>query len=181
MSKTATEIREKLEGRFPGKVKKAVLEAINPFLVVETSAIAEIGTWLRDEPELVFDMLHCLSGVDYPEEEKLEVVYHLYSLEHRHWIILKVELPRDAPRVPTVENVWKTANWHERETYDLYGIVFEGHSDLRRILLPDDWEGHPLRKDWEWPESWHGIPVKPGKQMVERAKEGEDIGIGPFD
>ena len=181
MSKTAIQIREKVEGKFPGKVIKAELEAINPFLVIETSAIAEIGTWLRDEPELVFDTLHCLSGVDFPEEEKLEVVYHLYSLEHRHWIVLKVELPRDDAKVPTVENVWKTANWHERETYDLYGIVFEGHSDLRRILLPDDWEGHPLRKDWEWPESWHGIPVKPGKKMVERAIEGEDIGIGPFD
>ena len=181
MSMTAAEIRQKLDGKFPGKIKNAELEVSNPFLVVETSAIAEVGRWLRDEPEMAFDTLHCLSGVDYPEEDKLEVVYHLFSLEHKHWIVLKVEVARSDARAPTVESCWKTANWHEREAYDLYGITFEGHSDLRRILLPDDWEGHPLRKDWEYPEDWHGIPVKPGKQMAERAEDGEKIGVGPFD
>jgi NADH-quinone oxidoreductase subunit C len=181
LSRTAAEIQQKLEEKFPGKVTRAELEALDPFLVVETSAVAEIGAWLRDEPEMAFDTMHCLSGVDYPEQDKLEVVYHLFSLQHRHWIILKLELTRSDPKAPTVENVWKTANWHEREAYDLFGITFEGHSDLRRILLPDDWEGYPLRKDWEWPEQWHGIPIKPGKQMVERAKEGEKIGVGPFD
>jgi NADH-quinone oxidoreductase subunit C len=178
---TPTDIQQKLEQKFPGKIKRSELEALDPFLVVETAAIAEIGTWLRDEPELAFDTLHCLSGVDYPKEEKMEVVYHLSSLKHRHWIVLKVEVAREGAKVPTLENVWRTANWHEREAYDLYGIRFDGHSDPRRILLPDDWEGHPLKKDWEWPEEWHGIPVKPGKQMVQRAKEGEKLGVGPFD
>ncbi len=178
---TASDIQQELEQKFPGKIKRSELEVVDPFIVVETSAIAEIGKWLRDEPEMAFDTLHCLSGVDYPKEEKMEGVYHLSSLKHRHWIVLKVEVPREGAKVPTVENVWKTANWHEREAYDLYGIWFDGHSDLRRILLPDDWEGHPLKKDWEWPEEWHGIPVKPGKQMVQRAKEGEKLGVGPFD
>ena len=175
------DILKKLEEKFPGKVKRSQLEAVDPFLVVATSSIADIGLWLRDQRDLAFDTLHCLSGVDYPKEEKMEVVYHLSSLKHRHWIVLKVETPREGAKVPTVERVWRTANWHEREAYDLFGFVFEGHSDPRRILLPDDWEGHPLRKDWVWPEEWHGIPVKPGKQMVERAKEGEKLGVGPFD
>jgi len=77
----------------------------------------------------------------------MEVVYHLFSYGHRHTFVLKVHLDREQPRVPTVEGVWGVANWHEREAYDLFGIVFEGHSDLRRILLPDDWVGWPLRKD----------------------------------
>jgi len=175
------EILKKLEEKFPGKIKSSELEVIDPFVIVETSAIADIGTWLRDESDLAFDTLHCLSVVDYPKEEKMQVVYHLSSLKRRHWIVLKVETPREGAKVPTVEKVWRTANWHEREAYDLFGVGFEGHSDPRRILLPDDWEGHPMKKDWEWPEEWHGIPVKPGKQMVDRAKEGEKLGVGPFD
>ena len=181
MSKSAEQIHKELEQRFPNTIKGADLEALDPFIVVDTGSLVEVATWLRDEPEMAFDTLHCLSGVDYPKDDKMAVVYHLFSLKNRHWIVVKVELPRDGALVPTVENVWKTANWHERETYDLYGIRFEGHSDLRRIFLPDDWEGHPLRKDWEWPAEWHGIPVKAGKQMTERAEEGEDIGVGPFD
>jgi NADH-quinone oxidoreductase subunit C len=181
LSKSAESIHAELEKQFPGKIKGADLEAVNPFVIVDAGSIVEVALWLRDEPEMAFDMLHCLSGVDYPKDEKMVVVYHLFSLRKRHWMVLKVELPRDGAVVPTVENVWKTANWHERETYDLYGIRFEGHSDLRRIFLPDDWEGHPLRKDWEWPDEWHGIPVKPGKSLAERAEEGEDIGVGPFD
>jgi NADH-quinone oxidoreductase subunit C len=175
------EILKKLEEKFPGKIKSSELEVVDPFVIVEASAIADIGNWLRDESDLAFDTLHCLSVVDYPKEEKMQVVYHLSSLKRRHWIVLKVETPREGAKVPTVEKVWRTANWHEREAYDLFGVWFEGHSDPRRILLPDDWEGHPMKKDWEWPEEWHGIPVKPGKQMVERAKEGEKLGVGPFD
>ncbi len=175
------EILKKLEEKFPGKIKSSELEVVDPFVIVEASAIADIGNWLRDESDLAFDTLHCLSVVDYPKEEKMQVVYHLSSLKRRHWIVLKVETPREGAKVPTVERVWRTANWHEREAYDLFGVWFEGHSDPRRILLPDDWEGHPMKKDWEWPEEWHGIPVKPGKQMVERAKEGEKLGVGPFD
>jgi NADH-quinone oxidoreductase subunit C len=108
-------------------------------------------------------------------------VYHLSSLKHRHWIVLKVYLPRVDPKIPSVEKIWPTANWHEREAYDLFGVIFTGHSDFRRIFLPEDWAGHPLRKDWEWPEEWHGIPVKAGKQFSQRAMEGEKLGVGPFD
>ena len=88
-----------------------------------------------------------LAGVDY--KDRIEVVYVLYSMTHKHRYTLKCRLPRENPRISTVESVWSVANWHEREAYDMFGIVFEGHSDLRRILCPDDWEGYPLRKDYK--------------------------------
>jgi NADH-quinone oxidoreductase subunit C len=181
LSLKAEEIQQKLEGKFSGKIREAKLDVVDPFLVVETDAIVDMGRFLRDDPELAFDTLHCLSAVDYLKEDRIEIVYHLTSLKHRHWIVLKVFLPRTEPRMSTVEKVWPTANWHEREAYDLYGVVFTGHSDFRRILLPEDWPGHPLRKDWVWPDEWHGIAVKPGKQFSQRAQEGEAIGRGPFD
>jgi NADH-quinone oxidoreductase subunit C len=98
----------------------------------------------------------------------------------RHKFVLKVELPRDNPKIGTVEGVWAIANWHEREAFDMFGIRFEGHSDLRRILCPDDWEGYPLRKDYEQPETYRGMPVKPVKQFVEMANEGLPVGTNPF-
>ena len=126
----------------------------------------------------------CLSGVDYKdpknEDDRLEVVYHLYSMLKKHKLILKVELSRDDPKVPTVENVWGIANWHEREAYDMYGIQFEGHSDLRRILCPDDWVDYPLRKDYVEPETYRGMPAAASKQFAELAEEGEDLGTNPY-
>jgi NADH-quinone oxidoreductase subunit C len=98
-----------------------------------------------------------LSGVDL--KGRLAVVYQLFSMVKKHKITLKVEVPTDAPNVQSVESIWKTANWHEREAYDLYGITFIGHPDLRRILLPYDWEGHPLRKDYQVPEYYNGMKV----------------------
>jgi NADH-quinone oxidoreductase subunit C len=95
------------------------------------------------------EYLNCVCGVDWIAEKQMEVVYNVSSLSHPVKVEMKVFLPRDDPRVRSVVPVWPAANWHERETYDLFGIVFEGHPDLRRILLPEDWLGHPLRKDYE--------------------------------
>jgi NADH-quinone oxidoreductase subunit C len=100
----------------------------------------------------------CLSGVDYTGG-KLGVVYHLNSMKLNQKIVLKVDLTVETLHVQSVESVWKTANWHEREAFDLYGIIFDGHPDLRRILLPDDWEGYPMRKDYQVPEYYNGMKV----------------------
>ena len=175
-------IHDKLVARFAEKIMGEGLAAASPFAVVATEAIAEVAAFCKADPELAFDNLMCLSGVDYPKEKepRMEVVYHLYSYKHLHTFALKVYVPREDGAVPTVEGVWGVANWHEREGFDMFGIVFLGHSDLRRILLPDDWEGHPLRKDWVDPEYYNGLRVKPTQQMIERALAGEAIGVGPF-
>lgn len=179
----AKTIHERLVAAFGERITGANLEAASPFAVVATEAIVEVATFCRNERDLSFDNLMCLSAVDYPKETppRMEVVYHLLSYTHGHTFALKVHLPREEPRVATVEMVWHVANWHEREAYDMFGIAFTGHGDLRRILLPDDWIGHPLRKDWVDPDFYNGMHVKPTAQMAERFQSGEKIGVGPFD
>lgn len=178
----AAAIDARLRDRFKEAVESSDLEAVDPFAVVKAEAIADVARFCKGDESLSFDNLMCLSGVDYPGEDppRIEVVYTLFSYEHLHRFMLKVNLSREQPKLPTVEDTWGVANWHEREAYDLLGIEFEGHSDLRRILLPDDWQGHPLRRDWEDPEFYNGMRVKPTQQMGERAKAGEQIGVGPF-
>ncbi len=105
-------------------------------------------------------MLSDLTAIDWPKEEKIQIVYHLFSYAHNHQIVLKVDLPRDNPKIATVEGQWKVANWFEREVYDLFGVIFEGHSDLRRIMLPEDWVGFPLRKDYVEQEEYDGISTQ---------------------
>jgi len=179
----AQAIHERLVGRFADKITGANLETASPFAVVATESLLEVAELSKSDPELAFDNLMCLSGVDYPKETppRFEVVYHLLSYKHGHTFALKVHLPRENPAVASVEKVWGVANWHEREAFDMFGIAFTGHTDLRRILLPDDWTGYPLRKDWQDPEFYNGMHVKPTPQMAERAMGGEKIGVGPFD
>jgi NADH-quinone oxidoreductase subunit C len=119
-------------------------------LIVPRAHIVEACSFLKTTPGLEFDLLADLCGFDRgPEEEpRFEVNYHLFSTTRYNRLRLKVILNEEDPRVPTVTGVWRTANWHERETYDLFGVIFDGHPDLRRILLPDDWQGHALRKDF---------------------------------
>lgn len=137
---------------------------------VAPSKLVAIAKHLRDAASLQFDHLECLTGVDYPdspvatpkpsegaEKGTIHVVYHLRSYSFRHRAVIKVSLPRSNPKVPSLVSVWAAANWHERECYDLLGVVFEGHPDLRRLLMPEDWVGHPLRKDFREQESYHGI------------------------
>jgi NADH-quinone oxidoreductase subunit C len=176
-------IHERLSARLGDKITAANLEVASPFAVVAADAIVEVASFCKSDPDLAFDNLMCLSAVDYPKETppRMEVVYHLLSYRHDHTFAIKVHLPREDPALATVEGVWGVANWHEREAYDMFGIVFTGHSDLRRILLPDDWVGYPLRKDWVDPDFYNGMHVKPTPQMAERAMGGESIGVGPFD
>jgi NADH-quinone oxidoreductase subunit C len=154
------EIYNRLEAKFPGQVAEFAGNVFDPYLMVHPDAIVEICRYLRDDPEVRCEILSDLTAIDLPKKEIIQLPYHLYSYTHKHGIVLKVNLPRDNPRVATVENVWKAANWFEREVFDLFGVVFEGHSDLRRILLPEDWVGHPLRKDYVEQEEYDGISTQ---------------------
>ena len=150
----------RLEKKFRGKVSRFQGHVFDPNLHVDPQAIVEVCRYLRDHPDLKFEILSDLTGLDLPKENKIQVVYHLFSYSHRHQIVIKVDLPRENPHVSTMEGVWKAANWFEREVFDLFGVVFEGHSDLRRILLPEDWVGHPLRKDYVEQEEYDGISTQ---------------------
>lgn len=156
----AASIHQRLQAQFSAAVGDVNLEAKDPSIQVQPEAIADVCAFLKQDPDLAFDCLSNETGVDYKAEGYIQVVYHLFSYKHRHYAILKVNAPRDNPVVPTVENVWKAANWQEREIYDLLGIVFTGHCDLRRLLMPEDWIGHPLRKDFVEPEEYHGINTR---------------------
>ena len=172
---TTSEITAILEEKFGPKIKSKNLEALDPFAVIDPADLVDVCFFLRDDPRLRFEMLNSISGVDYlePDAKKVakagfdphcEVVYHFQSITLNHRFVLKLILPRwkddkvgELPEVPSVTSIWPAANWHEREVYDLSGIWFTGHPDLRRILLSEDWVGHPLRKDYEFPLEYHGI------------------------
>jgi len=116
---------------------------------VKPEKILEICRYLHDDPDIHMDYLADLCGVDYPDRKyRFEVVYNMFSMKHEHRLLIKALLPEDDATVESVVPVWNGANWHEREACDMYGIVFNGHPDLRRILMPEDWEGYPLRKDY---------------------------------
>jgi len=116
---------------------------------------------LHTHEDFYFDLLNCVTGLDNgPEANTMEVIYNFTSIPFERSLMVRVELNRENPVVPSLSDIWKTANWLERETFDLLGIHFDGHPDLRRILLPADWEGFPLRKDYAHQEKYHGIIVK---------------------
>ncbi len=156
MAKPSSEIFDHLNGLFPEAGLR--FEESVPCIVVPAASIKDIALQARDDAELQFDSLMCLSGVD-NADGTLGVVYHLDSMPLRHKLTLKVIVPADNPHVQSVERVWRAADWHEREAFDLIGVIFDGHRDLRRILLPDDWEGHPLRKDYQVQEFYNGMKV----------------------
>lgn len=162
---------EEIKNKIISKFGEAVIIAeqtdqLQASLSIALSSIKDVCLFLRDEPELYFDYLNCLSGVDYStEKSELSVVYHLSSIPYRHQLVLKVNVPFERgsstlPVVPSVSEVWRSADWHEREAFDMYGINFSGHSDMRRILCPDDWKGYPLRKDYEPAEVYNGLKIK---------------------
>lgn len=135
-------------------------------MTIDSKDLLAICDFLWRNPACYFDQLSCLTAIDNgPEKGTLELIYTLYSIPHHQTLHLKVVLPRllednQLPVVSSLVSIWKTADWHEREAFDLVGVHFEGHPDLRRILLPEDWKGHPLRKDYVEQEKYHGIQVK---------------------
>ncbi|WP_411272955.1 NADH-quinone oxidoreductase subunit C [Daejeonella sp.] len=148
-----------------GVVIDEQLTGLQPALIINPDQIADVCMELRDNELTYFDFLSCLTGVDFGiEENKFAVVYHLASIPFKSQLTLKVIKVHDRsstllPLFKSVSAVWKTAEWHEREAYDLTGLYFEGNPDLRRILLPDDWEGYPLRKDYVAAEEYKGIKI----------------------
>ncbi len=143
-----------------------IIEILNEGKVVQLKPQKwnEIATFFRDHADALLDQLECLTGVDLGTEEPLQVRYNLHSMKHRHKIEILINADRVKPEIPTVETIWRMADWFEREVYDMYGIVFTDHRDLRRLLCPEDWEGWPLRKDYEEQESYHGIVVPKVKE-----------------
>src|SRR5208283_3609009 len=144
------DIAEIIKDRYPTELRGTKEFRGQLSVVLRKDRIKEVMQYLHDTPELYFNLLEDLCGVDYlgKKEPRFEVVYHLYSLRHRHMIRIKAEVPEEDASIDSVVDIWAGADWHERECFDLFGITFKGHPDLRRILMPEDWEGHPLRKDY---------------------------------
>ena len=146
-------MNENVVGRLKAKFGDAIIEAAEfrseLTVVVPKEHIVEVCKFLKNDSGLCYDYLADLCGIDmYTPVKRFGVIYNLYSLANKHRIRLKTFIEEENPKLPTVTGVWKTANWHERETYDMFGIIFEGHPDLRRMYMPDEFEYHPLRKDF---------------------------------
>jgi NADH-quinone oxidoreductase subunit C len=162
---TFPELTDLLNTQF-GSSLQANTQNLQPYLTVPADQLVEACQFLRDDERLFFDLLACVTGIDNgPEANTMEVIYNLTSIPYRHDLMLKVIIPRNTaigklPSVPSLAHLWRTADWHEREAFDLVGIQFDNHPDLRRILLPTDWVGHPLRTDYEEEQQYHGIKTK---------------------
>ena len=146
--------------KFPGSLAN---ENTETYIQLKPDQWFEIATWLKSEPSLYFDSLQCQTGIDVGDNT-LEARYNFHSMKHNHYTEIRIAVPRQEATIPSVEQIWRIADWFERETYDMLGIEFSGHRDLRRILLPDDWEGWPLRKDYQVQETYHGIVVPKMKE-----------------
>lgn len=153
-------IKSLIEANYPQAVTGEDLLASPQALFIDRAFIHPVCTLLYTHETTYFDSLSCLTGLDNGTEAgSMEVIYNLYSIPYDLHLMLKVMLERAEPVVDSVADIWRTANWHEREAFDLLGISFRNHPDLRRILLPNDWVGFPLRKDYSAQQAYHGIHV----------------------
>lgn len=162
---TPAEICQKLKDRLGAAVVQAQPEGKYPFVKVQAASWTDAASFAKSD--LGCEQLHDLTAVDSKDKKTLTVHVRLFSFRHRHWVNLKADVDRADPKIASLEPLWKAADWHERECYDMYGVRFEGHPNLRRILCPEDWVGWPMRKDYEMPEYYHGIAGIP----ILRAKE----------
>ncbi|MEW5693289.1 MAG: NADH-quinone oxidoreductase subunit C [Candidatus Hydrogenedentota bacterium] len=150
-----TKIYSQLSNKFPDAILPFTLPANgDSYIEIKQESILVIASELKNNG---FTSLVCMTGVD--DGNTFSIRYHLYSMQKKEWAILKLSLSKDNPVVDSVSGIWRAANWQEREIYDMFGIKFIGHPDLRRILMPEDWSGFPLRRDYVTPSRWHGIPV----------------------
>ena len=155
---SAHQIAARLQETFASRILATFVDDKHPRIHIHADDWRAVAQFLRNEPDLQFDWLRNFGGIDYAADDKMAIVADLWSFRHRHVFAVRVFTERSQPSIPSVADLWPAANWHEREAFDLLGISFPGHPDLRRLLLADDWEGHPLRKDYEFPREYHGIP-----------------------
>lgn len=162
------EICKLLTSEFGAAVLKTVVEGSHPYAEIAPERWPDVALFLRDDPRLGLNFLRSISGLDMIAADLLACIYDLNSISlvaptelitETCEFSIRVTTDRGAPHLPTVSHVWPAADWHEREVFDMFGIVFDNHPDLRRILCPDDWVGFPLRKDYEFPLDYHGIPA----------------------
>lgn len=153
-----SQIANKLAAQFGDAILASFPDDKHPRVHIDDKNWRAVAEFLYNDADLKLDWLACLTAVDYVASDKLAVVYDFLSFEHGHSFAVKVFTPRAKPQIVTVCDLWPAANWHEREAYDMMGIVFDKHPDHRRILLPEDWVGYPLRKDYVFPREYHGIP-----------------------
>src|SRR4051812_1173837 len=166
------EVTDALEEAYPGfadAIERVVVDRGELTLHVVPERIAEVAQIMRDDPALRFELLSSVSGVDYlgSDARRLHAVYHLTSMTFRRRVRLEAAIPAEDPHLPSVTQIYPTADWQERETYDMFGIVFDGHPNLTRILMPDDWEGVPERKDYPLggvPVEYKGAEIPPPDQ-----------------
>ena len=156
---TFEEICAMLDAKASGKA--SVIEG-KDVISVSPENWSEISSVLKNESKLNFDYLMCISAYDKGDSKVYGAAYNFYSTVNNHYLEVRVEA-EDGTSIPSVVELWKTADWHEREAYDMMGLKFEGHPDLKRILLSEDWEGYPLRKDYKEPDYYHGVPVPKDK------------------
>jgi NADH-quinone oxidoreductase subunit C len=156
------EIKQIVSNRFGEDIfTVSNIKSYQPILQIPINLLLEVCSFLHSDERLYFDYLACLTGIDNGVEKgTIDVIYNLTSIPYQRNLTIKVTILRqEHSTIPTVSTIWRTADWHEREAYDLLGIYFKGHTDLRRILLPNDWQGYPLRKDYQEQEFYHGIKV----------------------
>ena len=167
---TSQEIVQLLQSQFSGKILAEFPADKHPRIHIDVANLRAVLEFLRNDPRLQFDWLANFTGVDYVANKQLAVVYDLYSTRHKHTFAVKAFCPRENPTMPSVHDLWSIANWHEREAYDMFGIIFTGHPNLTRILCVEDWEGFPLRKDYVFPKDYHGIPGNPAMEWDPASK-----------
>lgn len=169
---TPDDIRKRLQTLFNDRVVWSEAEAGDSFAMVPAEDWADVCLRIRDDAPLQLGVLISLTAVDRPELEAIEIVAHMHSYSKRHSLVLKTRVNRASPEADSIHKVWPAAIWHEREIFDLFGVSFNGHPNLRRLLLPEDWEGHPLRKDYREKDAYRGIPTsRPGYAKPEAANE----------
>ena len=156
---------------------KEVFDAIGPLdgielnlesdvILVSSASLMAVAEKFKNDADLDFDFLMCITALDDGDSKNFTVAYNFYSNTNKHSVEVRVPVV-DGKDVPSLSGIWKTADWHEREAYDMMGVIFSGHPELKRILLPEDWEGYPLRKNYKVADYYHGVPIPKDKSYWE--------------